>query len=84
MAHLVLTSIVTDADWDTDSPAALAAAHGALHAHARRRGLIVHGRPEEDVQFLEGSHRVRITLTAEGVTSPPTDLPLQETAPPPH
>ena len=67
--HLVLTTIVKDAQWRADAAAAMASAHQRLHERAQQRGLLIHGQPIEDVEVLYDAHRVRITLTAEAVAA---------------
>ncbi|WP_432503180.1 hypothetical protein [Kineococcus arenarius] len=65
--HLVLSTVVSEAEWRADVPAGLAALHAKLHQRARQQGLVVSRPPAEDVVVLPDVRRVRITVTAEAV-----------------
>lgn len=76
--HLVLTTVVKDADWKGRTSAVLTAVRATLAQRACQRGLALQGEPEEDVEVLITDHRVRITMTADAVPAPhdlPDDLP---------
>jgi hypothetical protein len=77
-SHLVLTTIVTRAQWAADQQAVLLTARGTLRDRARQQGLQVRGEPTEDVQVLPGDTRVRITLSTGTV---PADTAPAGTAP---
>ncbi|WP_432575173.1 hypothetical protein [Kineococcus sp. SYSU DK005] len=65
--HLVLTTIVKDAEWRADTAAAMARAHERLHQRAQQHALRLQGAPLEEVEVLYDAHRVRITLSAQAV-----------------
>ena len=73
--HLVVTSIVGEAEWRADTAQALSTVQGKLRRRAEQRGLSLCGRPSEAVEVILGDLRVRITISAEAV---PTAQPVAE------
>ena len=65
--HLILTTIVKEAQWNAGTLTVLEAAHATLRERAGQRGLILHGQPHEHIEVIPNGQRVRITLTADAV-----------------
>lgn len=66
--HLIITTIVSAAEWTADATAVLDAARARLHQQTQHRGLTLQDEPTEDVTVLHQDQRVRIILTARADT----------------
>ena len=65
--HLVVTSIVGEAEWRADTLQALSTVQGKLRRCAEQQGLSLCGRPVEAVEVITGDLHVRITVSADAV-----------------
>lgn len=79
--HYVLATVVTRTRWETSSHDVLASSRAVLDQQMQRRGLLVQGRPREEVDVLPCGTRVRVTLSVDA--APPGRASAVQDAGPP-
>ena len=80
--HFVLATVVTRTRWETGSHDVLAASRAVLDQQMQRCGLLVRGRPREEVDVLPCGTRVRVTLSVDA--APPAGASAVQDAGPPR